>query len=189
MRRWRRRRSCRRLRASGCNSSCWCSPTRTTTTGSRRPRSWPAPAPRWPPSARAVPGWGWPAAATGRSGTARSSGQGGLLWRALHTPGHEPHHICLYLPEEHALFTGDVLFIGRTGRTVAPGADTRQLYRSLRSRVLVLPDRTRLYPGHDYGPVRSRTLGEERAVNPWLQAEDEQAFVRVMQEYERRRRG
>ncbi len=44
-----------------------------------------------------------------------------------------------------------------------------------------------LYPGHDYGPVPSRSLGEEKAHNPWLQAPDEAAFVALSKAYERRR--
>lgn len=103
---------------------------------------------------------------------------------ALFTPGHQPDHMCIYVPEHGALFTGDVLFIGRTGRTVSAGADTATLYASLRDKILPLPDDVVLYPGHDYGPVRSRSLGEEKAVNPFLQATDCGKFVEIMAKFE-----
>jgi len=106
----------------------------------------------------------------------------------LHTPGHNPAHLCLHDPEDGLLFTGDTLFVGRTGRTISLGADPRTLFRSIRDKILPLPPETRFYPGHDYGEVPHRTLGEERASNPFLQAESEEAFLEVMERYEASRR-
>jgi hydroxyacylglutathione hydrolase len=85
----------------------------------------------------------------------------------IHTPGHTPGSICLLFPRQHLLLAGDTLFAGSIGRTDLPGGDGRQILRSLRDRLLVLPDTTRVLPGH--GP--ETTIGEERQSNPFLQPE------------------
>jgi hydroxyacylglutathione hydrolase len=83
----------------------------------------------------------------------------------IHTPGHTPGSICLLLPQQHLLLAGDTLFAGSIGRTDLPGGDGRQILRSLRDRLMVLPDTTRVLPGH--GP--DTTIGEEKQSNPFLQ--------------------
>jgi hydroxyacylglutathione hydrolase len=85
--------------------------------------------------------------------------------QVLHTPGHTPGSICLLFPDQHLLLAGDTLFAGSIGRTDLPGGDGQQILRSLRERLLVLPDATRVVPGH--GP--ETTIGEERQSNPFLQ--------------------
>ena len=85
--------------------------------------------------------------------------------QVLHTPGHTPGSICLLFPDHHLLLAGDTLFAGSIGRTDLPGGDGQQILRSLRARLLVLPDSTRVLPGH--GP--ETTIGEERQSNPFLQ--------------------
>jgi len=91
---------------------------------------------------------------------------GTLRFHVLFTPGHTPGHISLYEPEVGVVFDGDVLFARGIGRTDLPGGDYETLMRSIRERLLTLPDATRVYPGH--GPWT--TIGEERAANPFLQA-------------------
>jgi len=72
---------------------------------------------------------------------------GGEVLEVIHTPGHTPGSICLYLRERGALFSGDTLFAGGSfGRTDLPGGDMRQLVESLR-RIAEL-DIEVLYPGH-----------------------------------------
>jgi hydroxyacylglutathione hydrolase len=83
----------------------------------------------------------------------------------IHTPGHTPGSICLLFSGQNLLLAGDTLFAGSIGRTDLPGGDGRQILRSLRERLLVLPDTTRVLPGH--GP--ETTIGEERQSNPFLQ--------------------
>jgi glyoxylase-like metal-dependent hydrolase (beta-lactamase superfamily II) len=87
--------------------------------------------------------------------------------QVLHTPGHTPGSICLlfHFNDQHLLLAGDTLFAGSIGRTDLPGGDGQQILRSLRERLLVLPDATRVVPGH--GP--ETTIGEERQSNPFLQ--------------------
>ena len=85
--------------------------------------------------------------------------------QVLHTPGHTPGSICLLFSDQHLLLAGDTLFAGSIGRTDLSGGDGKQILRSLRERLLVLPDRTRVLPGH--GP--ETTIGGERQSNPFLQ--------------------
>ena len=84
----------------------------------------------------------------------------------LHTPGHTPGSVSLYMPEAQGIvFAGDTLFAGSIGRTDLWGGSLPDILRSIRSKLLVLPDQTLVYPGH--GPAT--TIGEERASNPFLQ--------------------
>ncbi|MDI6869982.1 MAG: MBL fold metallo-hydrolase [Bacillota bacterium] len=82
--------------------------------------------------------------------------------RVIHTPGHSPGSICLYLPG--VLFSGDTLFAESVGRTDLPGGSLSQLVSSIREKLFVLPDETVVHPGH--GP--STTVGEERSLNPYV---------------------
>ncbi|MBN1961178.1 MAG: MBL fold metallo-hydrolase [Deltaproteobacteria bacterium] len=88
---------------------------------------------------------------------------GNLPIRCLHTPGHSFDGICLVA--DKYLFTGDTLFIEGCGRTDLPGSDSRAMYHSLTSIIASLPDELIVMPGHDYGPVPQRTLGEEKQKN------------------------
>ncbi|MGB7023721.1 MAG: MBL fold metallo-hydrolase [Candidatus Acidiferrales bacterium] len=115
---------------------------------------------------------------------------GGYEARVLHTPGHTPGSVSLYLPfaernEEgnrvasaHSakksrgdddstpwLFAGDTLFAGSIGRTDLWGGSYPEIIRSIRTKLLALPSETIVFPGH--GPAT--TLAEERASNPFLQ--------------------
>ena len=96
--------------------------------------------------------------------------------RVIHTPGHTEDSICLY--DGKNIFTGDTLFIGGWGRTDLPGGSAEKLFASLHS-ILQLPDKTVIYPGHDYGAVPHRTLGEEARNNKALLANDLKSFLRL----------
>lgn len=91
----------------------------------------------------------------------------------LHTPGHTPGSISLYLAPQKddsasgdapKLFAGDTLFAGSIGRTDLWGGSLERILRSIHQKLLVLPDETIVYPGH--GGVT--TIGQERAANPFL---------------------
>lgn len=84
--------------------------------------------------------------------------------QVLHTPGHTQGSICLHFVPLKLLIAGDTLFAGSIGRTDLPGGDFEQIIDSIQSRLLALPDETRVLPGH--GPVT--TIGEERRSNPFL---------------------
>jgi hydroxyacylglutathione hydrolase len=82
----------------------------------------------------------------------------------LFTPGHSPGHVTFSVPDEAAIFSGDVLFQGSVGRTDLPGGDPRVLMESLRMLAATLPDETIVHPGH----MGITTIGAERATNPFL---------------------
>lgn len=89
---------------------------------------------------------------------------GAASFRVIHTPGHTPGGICLYNPDEDILFSGDTLFRLGVGRADLPGGHGRTLLNSIKERLFVLPDTTRVYPGH--GP--SSFIGIEKARNPFV---------------------
>jgi hydroxyacylglutathione hydrolase len=82
----------------------------------------------------------------------------------LDTPGHSPGSICLYCADQHFIISGDVLFQGSIGRTDLPGGDHQTLINNIRTKLLVLPDDTKVYSGH--GPMT--TIGAEKKNNPFL---------------------
>ncbi len=90
---------------------------------------------------------------------------GGLEFEVRHTPGHTPGHCCFYVEQEETLFSGDQLFAGSIGRTDFPYGSHQALMTSMAEKVMVLPDETRVLPGH--GP--ETTIGRERTGNPFLQ--------------------
>lgn len=100
----------------------------------------------------------------------------------LHTPGHTPGSVSLYLPPETSesatppeqasasanpgkLLAGDTLFAGSIGRTDLWGGSMPQILRSIHGKLLALPDSTLVYPGHG----ANTTIGQERQDNPFLQ--------------------
>jgi glyoxylase-like metal-dependent hydrolase (beta-lactamase superfamily II) len=82
----------------------------------------------------------------------------------LFTPGHSPGHVTYSIPDERAIFSGDVLFQGSVGRTDLPGGDWDTLLETIRSLMDTLPPETTVYPGH----MGITTLAAERATNPFL---------------------
>ncbi|HXD59472.1 MAG TPA: MBL fold metallo-hydrolase [Thermoleophilaceae bacterium] len=82
----------------------------------------------------------------------------------IFTPGHSPGHVTYSIPDEGAVFSGDVLFQGSVGRVDLPGGDWPTLLESLGTLVDSLPEDTRVHPGH----MGLTTLGAERATNPFL---------------------
>lgn len=84
--------------------------------------------------------------------------------RVIHTPGHTQGSVCLHFAPLNLVIAGDTLFAGSIGRTDLPGGNYDQIIDSIRSRLLTLPDETRILPGH--GP--ETTIGNERRSNPFL---------------------
>lgn len=119
---------------------------------------------------------------------------GGYEARVIHTPGHTPGSLCLYIPkrdlvtpkdagahsasattaksragagnrgEESRLIAGDTLFAGSIGRTDLWGGSFPEIMKSLHTKVMALPDETVVLPGHG----EATTIGEERQSNPFL---------------------
>lgn len=100
--------------------------------------------------------------------------------RVLHTPGHSPDSVCFVAG--NGVLTGDLLFVGECGRTDLPGGDAEAMHRSLFEILGSLPDETKVYPGHDYGPRPTSTLDHEKEHNYTLQPRTREEFVRFMAE-------
>jgi len=130
---------------------------------------------------------------------------GDVTLEILATPGHTPESICVLVWERpgdgapHGVLTGDTLFVGDVGRPdllASAGAElsaetlARSLYRSLRDKLLVLPDSTRVYPAHGAGSACGKALstettssiGEQRRTNYALQDMTVDEFVAVVTE-------
>jgi hydroxyacylglutathione hydrolase len=84
----------------------------------------------------------------------------------LHTPGHTQGSVCLHFVPLRMVIAGDTLFAGSIGRTDLPGGNGRQIIDSIETRLLALPDETKVLPGH--GPAT--TIGQERRSNPFLRS-------------------
>jgi len=80
----------------------------------------------------------------------------------LHTPGHTPGSICLYIKDR--LFTGDTLFAGSIGRTDLPGGNFKDLQNSIKEKLLIFPNKVIVHPGH--GP--DTNIGKEKQHNPFI---------------------
>jgi glyoxylase-like metal-dependent hydrolase (beta-lactamase superfamily II) len=88
----------------------------------------------------------------------------GLTLDVIATPGHAPGHVTYSVRDEHAIFSGDVLFQSSVGRIDLPGGDGPTLLRSIQALFDAHPAETDVHAGH-MGPT---TLGAERATNPFL---------------------
>lgn len=129
--------------------------------------------------------------------------RGGVMIEVLATPGHTPESITLAVYEHAcdtapaAVLTGDTLFLGDVGRPDLLGSAgrsaeemARELYRSLRTRIMPLPDEVLVYPGHGAGSACGKalssqtvsTLGQQRAVNYALAPMSEDEFVTAVTE-------
>jgi hydroxyacylglutathione hydrolase len=89
---------------------------------------------------------------------------GTTAFHILHTPGHTQGSVSIWIPAENKLVAGDTLFRDSIGRTDLPGGDSRQILRSIHSKLLTLPEDALVVPGH--GP--KTTIGREKELNPFL---------------------
>lgn len=97
---------------------------------------------------------------------------GAFALSVLHTPGHSPGSVSLYLPKDAGqialsqphLFAGDTLFAGSIGRTDLWGGSMEQILESIHNKLLQLPEDTLVHPGHG----GTTTIAQEKASNPFL---------------------
>ena len=85
-------------------------------------------------------------------------------FKILHVPGHSPGHIAFYSEAQKFIISGDVLFEGSIGRTDLYKGDAQELLKSIREKLFVLEDETKVYNGHG----NPTTVGFEKRYNPFF---------------------
>ena len=88
----------------------------------------------------------------------------GYEFKVIHTPGHTSGGVCYYVESEQTLFSGDTLFYASVGRTDFPTSSMSALVRSIREKLLILPDDTIVYPGH----MGATSIANEKEKNPFI---------------------
>ena len=113
---------------------------------------------------------------------------GRLFILSLFTPGHYFDSMCFWLKSENIVFTGDTMFVSRTGRTISNGSDIIKLYHSIYDILLKLPNNTTVYPGHHYGFRKDITIGENIKNSNFFQCDSFEEFEIVMKNFEKSRK-
>ena len=87
----------------------------------------------------------------------------GMEFKVIWTPGHTQGSCCYYFEKDNILISGDTLFEGSVGRSDLPTGNGATLTRSLKERLMILPDETMVFPGHG----NSTTIADEKKYNPF----------------------
>ena len=98
--------------------------------------------------------------------------------KALYTPGHTSDSFSFLMNDY--LFSGDTLLINGTGRTDFQNGSAKDAYNSIFNKLLKLPEKTLLYPAHDYNGEKVSSIGKEKKLNPRLQISSENEYVEIM---------
>ena len=98
--------------------------------------------------------------------------------KAIYTPGHTDCSYCYIMNDR--VFTGDTLLINGTGRTDFQSGSPYDAYESLFNRLLKLPEKTLVYPAHDYNGKKNSTIENERNKNPRLQVKSKEEYAEIM---------
>lgn len=103
---------------------------------------------------------------------------GDVSVKLIHTPGHTPGSQCFLVQD--CLVAGDTLFVNGCGRVDLPGADPEAMYESLTQKLAKLGDDVILYPGHDYGPEPTASMGDQKRTNSYLRIRSLEEWMRLM---------
>jgi len=106
---------------------------------------------------------------------------------SLFTPGHFYNSLCYWHQKENLLFTGDTIFVGRSGRTKDKKSNIKDLYNSIYNIILNLPEKTVIYPGHHYGYKKSITIKENIICSNFFNCKNFKEFNDVMNDFESKR--
>jgi len=98
--------------------------------------------------------------------------------KVIYTPGHTDCSYSFLMDDK--VFTGDTLLINGTGRTDFQSGDSKDQYNSIFNKLLKLPDKTIVYPAHDYNGKKFSTIENERNNNPRLQVNSIDQYVEIM---------
>ena len=97
---------------------------------------------------------------------------------SIHTPGHTNCSYSFLMKDR--VFTGDTLLINGTGRTDFQGGSTKDQYNSIFNNLLKLPEKTLVYPAHDYNDKKFSTIIQEKNNNPRLQVNSLNEYEEIM---------
>ena len=106
----------------------------------------------------------------------------------LETPGHYYDSFCFWDSKNKLIFTGDTMFIGRTGRTISPKSNIKDLYNSVYKILLKLPNQTMIYPGHHYGYRMFDTIKNNIESSDFFCCKNFDVFCLIMNKYEENRK-
>ena len=98
--------------------------------------------------------------------------------KSIYTPGHTDCSYSFFMKDR--VFTGDTLLINGTGRTDFQNGNPHDAYDSLFKKILKLPEKTLLYPAHDYNGKTHSTIENEKNNNPRLQVKSAQEYAEIM---------
>ena len=101
-----------------------------------------------------------------------------IQMKAIYTPGHTDCSYCYVMNDR--VFTGDTLLINGTGRTDFQSGSPYDAYESLFNKLLKLPEKTLVYPAHDYNGEKNSTIETERNNNPRLQVSSKEEYAEIM---------
>ena len=105
----------------------------------------------------------------------------------IYTPGHYIDSICYWDKTNKSIFTGDTIFVGRTGRTKSSYSNIKDLYNSVYKKLLTLPKNTTIYPGHNYGFKKTISIKENIKLFNFFNCSSFDAFKIVMENFESNR--
>ncbi len=97
---------------------------------------------------------------------------------SMYTPGHTNCSYSFLMKDR--IFTGDTLLINGTGRTDFQNGNSADQYDSLFNKILKLPEKTFVYPAHDYNGKKVSTIGNEKKNNPRLQVNSVEQYIKIM---------
>ena len=97
---------------------------------------------------------------------------------SMYTPGHTDCSYSFVMNDR--VFTGDILLINGTGRTDFQNGSSHDAYNSLFNKLLKLPEKTLVYPAHDYNGKKYSTIKNEKRNNPRLQVSSVEEYVEIM---------
>ena len=109
------------------------------------------------------------------------------MFTTLYTPGHYDDSLCYWNIENRIIFTGDTIFVGRSGRTINAYSDISKLYDSIYNVIFKLDLDTIIYPGHDYGNVPTISISDNMKLSNFFSCCSEEEFIQVMKKFEQNR--
>tara|TARA_Y100001970_G_C13916262_1_gene691139 strand:+ start:133 stop:777 length:645 start_codon:yes stop_codon:yes gene_type:complete len=112
---------------------------------------------------------------------------GNELIISLYTPGHYYDSICFWDQKNRNIFTGDTIFVGRTGRVISNRSSISDLYNSIYNVLLKLPEETMIFPGHHYGHVKQISFKDNKVISDFFNCNSESEFIKVMNNFEKNR--